>query len=79
MSKNVFKSSQGITNDMSSSPASSGLKMFIPQRRQLPPRANENRSNPQIEMVQKSKFSMQKGTSQMGAREQIPTVGSRLE
>jgi hypothetical protein len=68
MSKNVFKSSQGITNDMSP-PVTSGLKMFIPQRRQLPPRANENRSNPQIEMVHKSKFSMQKGTSQMGTRE----------
>jgi hypothetical protein len=54
---------------MSSSPASSGLKIVVPQRRKLPPRANENRSNPQIEMVHKSKFSIQKGTPQMGTRE----------
>lgn len=68
MSKNVFKSSQGIINDITS-PASSGLKMFMPQKRQLPPRANENRSNPQIEMVHKSKISMQKGTPIMDNRE----------
>jgi hypothetical protein len=78
MSKNVFKSSQGIINDITS-PASSGLKMFIPQKRLLPPHANENRSNQQIEMVHKSKFSMQKGTPLMGNREQMPTVCSRLE
>jgi len=68
MSKNVFKSSQGIINDITS-PASSGLKMFMPQKRQLPPRANENRSHPQIEMVHKSKFSMQKGTPLLGNRD----------
>lgn len=62
----MFKSSQGVMHAMNSDLTASGgsmSKTFLPQKRQLPPRANENRSNPQIEMIHKSKFSMQKGTS----------------